>query len=310
MTIDEADKKNKAAILKGRKVHLSYQEVSEKQLWRTYKKAAGKIGTKIMLEEAPIPKAKLRVLLNSIDNEIKRLDNRVLNSINVAINKSVKMGIDNSIDRLSVYRDFMPATFVIDPTSSVFNSIYHDAIRALFRRPLDGIELSERVWDVHKTTITQIRRLIAKGYLYGEPSYSIAQQVRRMLLISDSDMRTKKWKAFFKEHPPGRGVYKSAYKNTERIMRTETNNAFRLAQSEYAKSRAWITGVKWNRVAGAIECGECDTYASQDLYGLGSGIYPGGEIPISHPQCLCYLTDVIRRDILKSGATVNVTKST
>jgi len=310
MTITQADKKNKTAILKGRKAHLAYQGVSEKQLWRTYKKAAGKIGTKIILEEVPITKGRLRTLLNSIEGEIRRLDSRVLGSINIAINKSVKMGIDNSIDRLAIYKGFMPATFVIKPTSSVLNSIYHDAVRALFRRPLDGIELSARVWDVHKASITQIRRLIAKGYLYGEPSYSIAQQVRRMLLISDSDMRTKKWKAFFKEHPPGRGVYKSAYKNTERIIRTEMNNAFRLAQSEYAKSRAWIIGEKWHRVAGAIECPECDTYASQDLYGLGSGVYPGGEIPISHPQCLCFLTDVIKRDILKSGATVIVTKST
>jgi len=306
MTLTQADKKNKIAILHGRKTHLAYQGVSEKQLWRVYRKAAGKIGTKIMMAETPIQKAKLRALLNSVEGEVKRLDSKVLSSITTSINKSVKMGLDNSIDRLSVYNGFLPATFSIELTSSVFNSIYHDAVRALYRRPLDGIELSERVWDIHQTSITKIRRLIAKGFLYGEPQYSIAQQVRRMLLISDSDMRTKKWKEFFKLNPPGRGVYRSAYKNTQRVMRTETNNAFRTAQSEYAKNRSWIIGEKWNRVAGALECGECDTYATQDLYGLGSGVYPGGEIPISHPQCLCFLTDIIKRDIFKSGASVKV----
>ena len=272
MTKEQAAIKYKIAIDRGRRAHVAYQKVSEKQLWRAYKKAAGKIAAKIMIEEIPIIKSGLRSLLNSIESEIKRLDNKILSTIRTSINKSVEMGLDNSIDRLSIYKGFVPASFVIDITSSVWNSIYHDAIRALYRRPLDGIELSERVWNIHKTSITQVRRLIARGFLYGEPGYSIAQQVRRMLLISDSDMRTKKWRLFFKENPPGRGVYKSAYKNTQRIIRTETNNAFRLAQSEYAAKRAWITGVKWNRVAGAIDCEICDGYASQDLYSLGSGI--------------------------------------
>ena len=244
MTVAEANKKHTIATNRGRKASFAFQKVSDKQLWRAYKKAASKIGTKIMLAETPITKSKLRVLLNSVENEIKRLDSKVLSTIGTSINKSVKMGLDNTIDRLSVYKEFLPAVFAIEPTSSVYNSIYHDAVRALYRRPLDGIELSERVWNVHKTSITQIRKLIAKGYLYGEPSNEIAQQVRRLLLISDSDMRTKKWKAFFKENPPGRGVYKSAYKNTQRIIRTESNNAYRMAQSEYAAKRSWLIGVK------------------------------------------------------------------
>ncbi len=306
MTIEEATKKNIAATNRGRRASFAFQKVNDKQLWRTYKKAAGKIGTKIMLAETPITKSRLRTLLTSVENEIKRLDSKVLSTIGTSINKSVKMGLDNTIDRLSVYRDFLPATFAIEPTSSVFNSIYHDAVRALYRRPLDGIELSERVWNVQKTSITQIRKLIAKGYLYGEPSNKIAEQVRRLLLISDSDMRTKKWKAFFEEYPPGRGVYKSAYKNTQRIIRSEINSAFRMAQSEYAAKRSWIIGVKWNRVAGAEEEPECDEYASQDLYNLGSGVYPGGDIPISHPNCLCYLPDIVDTTVFKSGAIVNV----
>ena len=298
------------AIIRGRKNHIAFQQVGDKELWKIYKKAAGNVSGQIIRAETPLTKGQLRALMSSIEREMVRLDNRVLSTINKGINKSVKIGVKDSVDRMMLYKDYVPATYVIKPTSSVLNSIYHDAVRALFRRPLDGIELSSRVWDMHVANITKIRKIIGTGFLYGEPQYKIAQQVRKMLLISDSDMRKKVWKEFFKQYPPGRGVYKSAYQNTRRIMRTEINNAYKLAQSEYAKSRSWITGVKWNRVAGATECAECDTYASQDLYGLGSGVYPGGEIPISHPNCLCFLTEVISNTIKINVASADVVRST
>jgi len=185
MTITEATVKYNKALLKGRKAHLAYQKVSEKQLWRIYKKAAGKIGSKIMAADAPLAPAALRTFLDSITSEMKRLDNKILSTIQTASNKSIKMSLKNTIDRLQVYKEFLPATFAIKLTSSVFNSVHHAAVRALIRRPLDGIELSERVWNIHQTSITQIRKHIAKGYLYGEPSHKIAQEVRRFLIISD-----------------------------------------------------------------------------------------------------------------------------
>ena len=294
------------AILKGRKNHIAYQQVGDRQLWKVYKDAATKVSGKIMAAETPITRGQFKTLLASIKSELDRLDNKVLHLINRNINKSVKIGVKDSVDRIKIYKDYIPAVYVIKPTSSVLNSIYHDAVRALFRRPLDGIALSDRVWDIHVASLTKIRRIIGTGFLYGEPQYKIAQQVRKMLLISDSDMRKKVWKEFFKRYPPGRGVYKSAYQNTRRVMRTEINNAYKLAQSEYAKSRAWILGVKWNRVAGAEDCPECDDYDTQDLYGLGSGVYPGGEIPTSHPNCLCFLTEVFNETIRVSIASARV----
>lgn len=159
---------------------------------------------------------------------------------------------------------------------------------------IDGITLSDRIWDIHSSTYKDIRKLIANSYRDGEYISTIMKDLRGFLYLPDVDMRTKYWKEFFKEHPPGPGIYKSAYKNMQRLIRTEVTRAYRTAAAEYAKSKTWVKGIQWHRAAGHGECstGECDEYATNDLYGLGAGVYPPDALPISHPQCQCYITIV------------------
>ena len=155
-----------------------------------------------------------------------------------------------------------------------------------------GISLSEKIWDINQRSYKDIRRMIAKGYVDGEYVGTIMRNIRGFLYLPEADMRKKYWKQFYIDNPPGRGVYKSAYKNMDRLIRTEVTRAYREATTEYASKKAWVQGVKWHRSAGAGICtsGECPEYVSSDLYGLGAGVYPPSAIPLSHPQCQCYIT--------------------
>jgi hypothetical protein len=55
-------------------------------------------------------------------------------------------------------------------------------------------------------------------------------------------------------------------------------------------------GLKWNRSASYYECAICEGYATQDIDGLGPGIYnPNGlSLPLDHPNGLCFVTSVLK----------------
>ncbi len=83
------------------------------------------------------------------------------------------------------------------------------------------------------------------------------------------------------------------------IARTEANNAYLAAHIERAKETPWVRGVKWNLSSSHRIACECEALASQDLYGLGPGVYPPDRVPARpHPNCYCYLTDVVDLDLV------------
>ena len=93
---------------------------------------------------------------------------------------------------------------------------------------------------------------------------------------------------------PGTGVYRSAVKNSQRVSRTELNNAFHEGTKAYHRTKPWIIGDKWNLSSGHTIVDICDEYARTDYHGLGAGIFPPGESPrIPHPHCLCFITSVL-----------------
>ena len=73
----------------------------------------------------------------------------------------------------------------------------------------------------------------------------------------------------------------------------QINNNFHEKNIESAKNSDIVKGIKWNLSNSHKEKDVCDKYASQDLYGLGPGVYPPGKIPERHDGCKCYLTDVL-----------------
>lgn len=46
-------------------------------------------------------------------------------------------------------------------------------------------------------------------------------------------------------------------------------------------------------IANGLVVHNCDEWATQNLYGLGPGVYPIDKVPPGHVQCMCYLTDVL-----------------
>lgn len=239
----------------GRRRVRSLANVRAELIQSRYKKAAGRIANRIIAHGDDT--GRLTTMLRDIELDMGRLSR----NISGRVEKTIGAAFDQSFHALeqsmtAVYGPHLPSTINTQVTSRAFQRIHRSAVRALLTGP-DGVSLSSRVWNTHQMTLTRMRSYIVNSYLAGKPGNEIAQGAKRFLIYSDADMRTTKWKTFFKENPPGRGVYKSASKNVDRVMRTEINSAYRLATAEYAADKAWIQGVRWHIIPGHKCCDEC-----------------------------------------------------
>ncbi|MFW6030613.1 MAG: hypothetical protein ACOCRO_10260 [Halanaerobiales bacterium] len=73
----------------------------------------------------------------------------------------------------------------------------------------------------------------------------------------------------------------------------ELNNNYHKKQIKSSSNSTIVKGIKWNLSNSHKEKDVCDKYATQNLYGLGPGVYPPDKVPERHDGCICYLTDVL-----------------
>lgn len=154
------------------------------------------------------------------------------------------------------------------------------------KRWADGFTLSERVWQFNHIMNENLHSMIETCVNEGMSAVNFSRAVEQYL-----ELPGPAWTTAIRPSVTGRGSIKY---NALRLARTETNNAYRKAQQLSAEKSDIVKGIKWNLSrshTGEHDC-ECEKFATQD-YGLGPGVYPPGKIPISHPNCMCYLTDVL-----------------
>jgi len=70
----------------------------------------------------------------------------------------------------------------------------------------------------------------------------------------------------------------------KRLGRTELNNSFHAAQTDYARDTPWVTGMVWKLSGSHKRADECDDYADTT--------FAPADVPAKpHPQCLCFMID-------------------
>ena len=68
-----------------------------------------------------------------------------------------------------------------------------------------------------------------------------------------------------------------------------------------AKDKPYIVGIKWN-LGMHLTNDICGKLASQDLYGMGPGVYPKNGVPsIPHDNCHCWLSQIFDDDYFKKN---------
>lgn len=162
-----------------------------------------------------------------------------------------------------------------------------DAMNSFLRRSVDGMNLSDRVWLGTTQAKNQIELMLGSGIAEGKSAVRNVKNIKSVLKEPNKlfrRVRNKQGKLVLssaaKKYHPGRGVYRSSFKNAMRLIRTENNMAFRKADYMRNQQLAFVQGI-------TIELS-----AAHDIYDICDemqGDYPRDFVFIGwHSQCWCY----------------------
>ena len=170
-----------------------------------------------------------------------------------------------------------------------------EGLKAFIARTTDGMGLSDRIWQTVKGHSTVIEKHMALGILDGTPASKLAGEMKEYLNQPDRLFRrvrdnegVLRLSRAAKMYTPGRGQYRSAYKNALRMTRTETNMAYQKADSLRWQEMDFVLGIEVRRSAVEYDCDICEENA---------GKYPKDfEFLAWHPNCMCNAIPILQSE--------------
>ena len=160
-----------------------------------------------------------------------------------------------------------------------FGHLAEGAVKAVSEKVYsDGLKLSERLYNLDAEMRATVHDTLVQGVTEQWSARDLATRLRRTLAEAGSD---------------------NPRYHASRIARTEINNAHRAAHvascldPETGELKAYISAIGWRLSLSHPEPDICDLYASDEEDGLGEGNFLPGNVPSSHPHCLCYTITVL-----------------
>ena len=176
-----------------------------------------------------------------------------------------------------------------------------EARDAFLGRVENGMKLSDRVWNYTNQFKQEIELGLDCGIRDGLDAPAMARQLKQYLKYPDKLFRrvrdehgilrlSKRAAAFH----PGRGVYRSSYKNARRLAATETNMAYRQADYDRWQQLEMVVGVEI-RLSNNHTClnNKGKAVAFYDICDELKGKYPKDFKFVGwHPHCRCIMTPI------------------
>lgn len=196
-----------------------------------------------------------------------------------------------------------------------------EAMDAFFARKTgeEGLSLSQKVWKYNGMFKGELENALDLAIGEGTPANRLATKIKGYLQepdkfyrrfrvkigedengnpiygriwkrrIWDKESESYKWvNDDPKKYHPGQGVYRSSYRNAQRLARTETNIAYREADFTRWQQLDFVVGVEIKLSNNHPVWDICD-----DL----KGVYPKGFKWVGwHPNCRCYMVPVLAKE--------------
>lgn len=186
--------------------------------------------------------------------------------------------------------DYLKKTKVPEDVKRNMLSRNAPAFNSFVNRKKAGLNLSQRVWNIQNGTKEQLELLMSSGITEGRAAARMAPDIRRYLKEPNKqfrrirDKQTGKLKLSnpAKDYHPGRGVYRSSYRNALRLARNEVNMSYRHSDTLRREKLPFVTGITVHL---------SNSHPTYDICDELQGDYPkqfnfGGW----HPNCICYTT--------------------
>lgn len=169
------------------------------------------------------------------------------------------------------------------------------ALREFLKRKEKGLSLSDRVWRSLRPFPAMIESGLSVGINEGKGAAEMARELKSALLQPDRLFRRVRnaegeleLSRAAKNYKPGRGVYRSSFKNALRLTATETNMAYRTSDFERWQNMPFVVGVQVQLSRSHPRFDVCDHL---------QGTYPKDFLFKGwHPQCICYSTAKLASD--------------
>ena len=231
----------------------------------------------------------------SVQKEMQRITEQLAERVTVVIESGSKKQWLFACDKNDAFiSSIMDTSKVSKARLKKMQDRNLDALAAFQGRKVDGMNLSQRVWKYVGQFKDQLENALDVGLGEGRSADELSRDVRQNLNDPNRLFRrvrdkrgnlvlSKRAAAFH----PGRGVYRSSYKNAMRLTRSEINMAYRESDWQRWQSLDFVVGFEIHRSNHEPLC-KCDTCAKL------VGRYPKTfKFKGWHPQCMCYATPVL-----------------
>ncbi|MCD8312680.1 MAG: ADP-ribosyltransferase [Bacteroidales bacterium] len=248
-------------------------------------------------------------ILNMLPNSVGKSLNSILDSLYSGVHKTIVSGIKEEWKLANSKNDaLVEQVFGKDIRKDLSKQMREryfganqDVQNAFVERKEKGMELSDQVWNLTKKFKEEMEMGIAVGLKEGRTAQELSRDLRSYLNNPDALFRRVRREPggplvlskHAREYHPGRGVYRSAYKNALRLAGTEINIAYRTADHERWQKMDFVVGIHIglsnnHTLNGKPLTDICDTLA---------GNYPKDfKFTGWHPHCRCIATTILKSD--------------
>jgi hypothetical protein len=295
------------ATAAARKQYDRYEVTKLKEIYSVFEQAANDIELKIsrMAVEGKIPPERLQTVLNMLTNEMLYIRN--------TLNQMIPDGISDVIDfnlkqQINIFNGNVREGANAQIGSSYFKKsgeiarynpraeryiesqwyrLNTSAVQAVMSWNPAGETLSDRIWKIAINGERALHQQTRIGVILGESADVLSRRLRPFLVQPDKLFRRVRkggklvQSKAMKAYTPGRGIYKSSYKNALRLARSEYARAYTEGTIHYSRSKDFIKG--WISRIGSSNPAPYDLSVNGKFFSKERGI----DIPY-HSQCMCH----------------------
>ena len=255
-------------------------------------------------EDYPATSERLQSLLNGLSSGIESLiSTAIITQWDLANSKNDSL----SDSFFGKWNDELDAD-----ARSVYYARNEEARLAFQKRRIDGLSLSDKVWNLTQQFRQEIELGLDIALRDGLSASQASRRLRQYLNEPERLFRrvrdehgALRLSQAAKAYHPGQGVYRSSYKNARRLAATETNIAYRTADYLRWQQLDFVVGIE-------ISLSNNHTCNGEPFYDICDelkGRYPKDfKFTGWHPLCRCIAVPVLKTETEVSGDTEKILK--
>lgn len=289
----------KDLVMQARKRSLALTIKQQKEVLRIYESAIDELAHKARKAKAgSLTERWATDYLKQVENSKFELQKALDESMKRSIMQATRNAVAPDL-QLFARAQKKAGVDIGDRFIDMFSKVPSDVVNDILRGGLyaDGKGLSERIWRLSEGFGDDVGYMVKRGLIEKKSAYELARDLE--MLVKPESRRPWSWGTVY----PNNRTKQIDY-NAQRLARTSITHAHRESQYRSAAANPFVEAVRWelsgehySRQVSRWGEDECDEYANQNWYGLGTGNFPVDRVPLGHPQCLCVTYPVVTKTL-------------